>query len=160
MQTLNFNVDEYGDILYEFSEFSDRELVEFIQNIEDIAEIPSAIRELQKRDNNYAIRLSKNILEANSGDKYLQAGIISIIFDCDKKYVLDFLKNNMERLDVYLFAEIIECITIECFQPFGLTMPEELLRDLVKRYNLYNEKEKALIIEKFNWFVNSYENKI
>ncbi len=142
---------------YDFSKYSEKQLVDFITDIFDIEEVSTAIRELYKRNSDLALQLSKNIFDNNLGDKYLQATLVSSIFNWDSKFVFDFFLKNIDHMNYILFGAIIEWFALDVYQPFGQLITKEIIRKVEEKYNNYSSKEKNEIIDKYKRFEESYK---
>ncbi len=145
---------------YDFSKYSEKQLVDFITDIFDIETVPAAIRELRDRNSELAMQLSKNILENDIGDRYLQASVIDSIFDRDNQYVLNFFLKNINHLDYYVFGEIIECFSIEVYQPFGQLITKDIVEKVEEKYNNYSPEEGKKIEDQFQEFEKSFKTSL
>lgn len=156
MDSIKLILRDYNNI----NELSDQELEKLICEMIDIEEVPSALRELDKRDSKLSLILSKNILKNSLGDEYLQAAVVEFIFDRDNQYMVKFTEDRIETMNYYVFGCILDCLSVEAMQPFGRGLSKHFLQSLVNRYNIYDEDKKAKIKDKFKWFLDSYEKMI
>jgi len=137
-------------------ELSDKALELLISEILCIEDVPCAIRELYKRSPDTAFKLAKDIIEKEKGDEFLQGATINVIFEYESEYVINFVKNNISKINYYVYASIIECIAIESKQPLGKNLSRDFLELLASRYNQYLNDEKEKIAENYNFFIKSY----
>lgn len=145
---------------YDFRKYSEKQLIDFITDIIDIEEVPVAISELRKRNRELALQLSKNILENDLGDQYLQATLINSIFSRDNQYILNFFLNNMDHIDYILFGAILKVFYIESYQPFGQLITKDIVKKVEEKYNDYSPDEKVKIEDEFKEFEESYKAKL
>ena len=150
-----FHSYNYIDEL-DVSKLSDEELETIISEILYIEEIPSALNELYKRKPDIAFDLSKSIVEEERGDKFLQGATISVIFEYNNEYVINFVKNSISNLNYYVYGSILDCIAVESKQPFGENLCREFLEMLANKYYEYTTSEKEKIAEEYNFFTKSY----
>jgi hypothetical protein len=147
---------DYNDI----KELTTEELKMLISEIIDIDETPSALRELNKRDPISAIAFGKNILENSLGDVYLQAAVFDYIFGCDKQYITDYISKYLDKMELYVFANMVNRLAEESDQPYGRNISGRLLNRIVNRHMLYNGNQKNKIADKFQLFLVAYDRKI
>lgn len=156
MDLMKLITHDYEDI----SELSDEELKMLITDIIDIDEVPFAIDELYKRNVDLAMDIAVNILEQNLGDVYLQAAVIDIISEQNKKYMIKYINKNLETMDPYIYASVLDFLIEESDQPFGEGLSAQFLRHFLSKYGTYDEKQKKEIGDKYDLFTKSYAGKL
>jgi len=141
------------------SELSDKELELLISEVLSFEDVPCALRELYRRSPETAFSLAKEIVEKGKGDEFLQGATMDIIFEYESEYVINFVKDNISKINYYVYACILDCFAVESKQPFSENLSHEFLEMLVNKYNEYAMEEKKKIEDKYNFFVESYKFK-
>ena len=111
---------------------------------------------ISKLTPNLAFDLGKSIVEEERGDEFLQGAIISDIFDYNSEYVIDFVKNNISKLNYCVYGSILVSFAVESKQPFGENLSREFLEMLANKYYEYITSEREKIAEEYNFFTKSY----
>lgn len=136
------------------------DLIELIKSLENYEEVSYALTELSQRDKTSLISLCQNILLSDLGDEYLQAIVFNLLYNSDSEKALEVVNVKLDSVSISVLGEIFDNLATDSLQPIGISLSPDFLRSIVNRYLEFNDAEKKRIFENYEWFKESYEEKL
>lgn len=136
------------------------ELIAVINSLENFDEVTTALTELSIRDKELAGPLCLKILEENLGDQFLQAVAFNLLYEIDNEKAKEIIIKKLIVAPTALLGAIMDNLSADSLQPFGESLSLEFLNAIVRRYLELSDADKTRILENYEWFKESYEDKL
>ncbi|NOU77035.1 hypothetical protein GC098_37710 [Paenibacillus sp. LMG 31458] len=142
------------------SSMNNDQLIAILNSLENFEEVAAALTELSIKDKEKAVPFCAKILEENLGDEFLQAVAFNLLYECDHEKAMEIVNKNVLSAPAALLGAIMDSLSSDSLQPFGQSLSSGLLNSIVERYLELSDADKKRILENFEWFEESYENKL
>lgn len=136
------------------------ELIAVINKLENFDEVTTALTELSIRDKELAGPLCLRILEENLGDEFLQAVAFHLLYEFDNDKAKGVITKKLIDAPTALLGAMMDSLSAERLQPFGESLSSEFLNAIVRRFLELSDADKTRILENYEWFKESYEDKL
>ncbi|MEK3722644.1 hypothetical protein [Paenibacillus sp. FSL H8-0034] len=142
------------------SSMNNAQLIAIVISLENYGEAASALTELSIRDKEKATPFCSKILEENLGDEFLQAVAFNLLYEGDQEKAMEIINKNVSSAPAALLGAIMDNLSTDSLQPLGQTLSSGLLNSIVDRYLELSNADKKRILENYEWFQESYEDKL
>lgn len=139
---------------------SNDELIAIIHLLEDLDTVTNALTELSIKDQDLAGPQCLKILEEDLGDEFLQAVAFHLYYELDNEKAKEIIIRKLKGAPPSLLGAIMESLSADSLQPFGEALSSEFLSAVVGRYLELSDDDKTRIRESYEWFRESYANKL
>ncbi|MBP1996724.1 hypothetical protein [Paenibacillus eucommiae] len=136
------------------------QLIAIVNSLENFEEVATALTELSIRDKEKASPFCYKILEENLGDEFLQAVAFNLLYEGDHEKAMEIVNKNILSAPAAVLGAIMDNISTDSLQPFGKSLSSEFLNSIVDRYLELSDADKKRILENYEWFQESYKNKL
>ncbi|RIX60099.1 hypothetical protein D3P08_00455 [Paenibacillus nanensis] len=136
------------------------ELIVIIHQLEDLDAVTTALTELSIRDQELVVPQCLRILEEDLGDEFLQAVAFHLYYELDNEKAKEIIIRKLKGASPALLGAIMESLSADSLQPFGKALSFEFLSAVVGRYLTLSEDDKTRIRDSYEWFKESYANKL
>ncbi|WP_054024438.1 hypothetical protein [Bacillus sp. FJAT-28004] len=142
------------------SSMNNDQLIAIVNSLEDFEEVVTALTELSIRDMGKATPFCAKILEEHLGDEFLQAVAFNLLYEGDHEQAMKIVNKNVLSAPAALLGAIMDNLSTDSLQPFGKSLSSGFLHSIVDRYSELSDADKILILENYEWFQESYEDKL
>jgi hypothetical protein len=118
------------------------ELIEEIEEIYDFETLGDALIALEKKAPRKAIELGTDIIKNDKGDQFLQADIVTILFDNYAEEIIHAIENRQKPIEWCLLEEIVSQIEHFHRQNKQVDVPKSVLEKIFYSYEIFDRKEK------------------
>lgn len=94
------------------------------------------------------------------GDEFLQAVAFNLLYEGDQEKAMEIINKNVSSAPAALLGAIMDNLSTDSLQPLGQTLSSGLLNSIVDRYLELSNADKKRILENYEWFQESYEDKL
>lgn len=136
------------------------ELIGLIDSLENLDEVTTALTELAIRDKELAKFHSLKILESDMGDEFLQAMAFNLLYEADNEKAKETANSKLTKAPAALLGAIMDSLASDSLQPFGKSLSPSFLKTIQQRYLELTDSEKKRISENYDWFKESFEEKL
>ncbi|MFB0771556.1 hypothetical protein [Proteus cibi] len=126
-------------------------------------EAANALNELSVLDGELCDKYCKVIIESSRiGDDFLKARCLSLLFDVNKEYALDYIKKNVEWMSPSILSTTMIGLSINSKEKLKTEGINELISKIIIRYNdLSNDSFcKELLAPSHKFFQDSFFQKL
>ena len=150
-------MEDHGKIGDAFEELMKRsyddELVKFIDDIVYIEAVPYALGELMKRSSAKAYDMGMDILINNKGDQFLQACVWSTCYDFDDIKTVTLMTQRKTMME----WSLLETILLSMYNYRTDIFPADFKKLIIDSYNTMSEEKKSELSEMFADFSKKYQ---
>ncbi|WP_028549579.1 hypothetical protein [Paenibacillus sp. UNC451MF] len=136
------------------------QLIAIVNSLENFDEVATTLTELSIRDKDKAIPFCSKILEENLGDEFLQAVAFNLLYEGDHEKAMEIVNKNVLSAPAALLGAIMDNLSTDSLQPFGQSLSSGVLTSIIDRYLELSDADKKRIHENYEWFQESYEDKL
>ncbi|GGD60021.1 hypothetical protein [Paenibacillus nasutitermitis] len=136
------------------------ELMVIINRLEIFEEAAAALTELSIRDTEAAVPSCSKILAENLGDEFLQAVAFNLLYEGDAELAMEIIRKQVSHAPAALLGAMMDNLSTDSLQPVGQSLPSSFLRSVVDRYQALNDTDQERILENYEWFQESYKDKL
>lgn len=136
------------------------ELISVIIRLENFDEVTSALTELFIRNKEIVEPYCLKILEEDLGDEFLQAVAFNLLYEVDHEKANEMINKKLEGAPAAVLGAIMDKLSVDSLQPFGESLSSDFLKSIVGRYLELCDDDKKRILENYEWFKESYEDKL
>lgn len=136
------------------------ELLTIINSLENFDEVSTALTELSIRENEIVAPYCFKILEESLGDEFLQAVAFNLLYECNQEKATEIVNKNLLSAPAALLGAIMDNLSTDSLQTFGKSLSSEFLKSIVNRYLDFNDADQKRIFENYDWFQESYKDKL
>ena len=150
-------MEDHGKIGDAFEELmkrsSDDELVKFIDDMVYIEAVPYALGELMERSSAKAYDMGMDILINNKGDQFLQACVWSTCYDFDDIKTVTLMSQRKTTME----WSLLETILLSMYNYQTDIFPADFKKLIIDSYNIMSEEKKSELSEMFADFSKKYQ---
>lgn len=136
------------------------ELMAILNAMENLDEVTIALTELSIRDAKIVSPYCLRILEENLGDEFLQAVAFHLLYDSDQEKALNIVNQKLRNIPAAWLGAIMDSLSTDRLQPLGESFTSGFLKSIEGRYREFNDTDKKRILENYEWFKESYEERL
>ncbi|KOR87849.1 hypothetical protein [Paenibacillus solani] len=136
------------------------ELITIITKLDNLDEVTTALTELSIREKEAAVPYCLKILEEDLGDEFLQAVAFNLLYEGDHEVAKEIITKKLTNASTALIGAIMDNLSTDSLQPFGESLSSEFLNAILERYLELSDADKKRIHDNYEWFKESFEEKL
>ncbi|SDS42341.1 hypothetical protein SAMN05444162_1446 [Paenibacillaceae bacterium GAS479] len=139
---------------------NNNELIAIINSLESDEEVAAALTELSIRDTKTAAPLCSKIVAENLGDEFLQAVAFNLLYEGDFEEAILIIAKRVAHAPATLLGAMMDSLSEDSLQPVGKSLSPAFLHSIAARYLELSDEDKERIVENYEWFQESFEDKL